>query len=66
MREEARSVQDMSDNESTCPSLGPLMPSRQDLRQQEEAGFQNQEGGGPAGPQSYSGDAFVTAAQVAK
>ena len=62
LREEALSVQDMSNNESICPSLGPLMPSRQDLRQQEEASSQNQERGGPAGPQCYSGDAFVTAA----
>lgn len=41
------------------------MPSRQAPRQQEEAGFPNQEGE-PAGPQRYSGDAFVTAAQEAK
>lgn len=59
-------MQDMSNNESIRPSLGPLMPSRQDLRQQEEAGFQNQERGGPADPQHDSGDAFATTAQAAK
>ena len=66
LREEPLSVQDMSNNESIRPSPGPLMPSRQALRQQEEAGFQNQERGGPVGPQHYSGDAFATTAQAAK